>query len=63
MLLVMVAGMLISWWSKYSSVLTASEPDVQQARRTITSALTLWGVMLVAWLVWFLLLPAVLNTR
>ena len=63
MLLVMVGVMLISWWSKYSGVLKATEPDVQQARRTITSALTLWGIMLVVWLVWFLLLPVVLKSR
>ena len=63
MLLVMVAAMLISWWSKYRSVLNATEPDVQQARRTITSAFVLWGIMLVVWPVWFFLLPALLPSR
>jgi hypothetical protein len=63
MMLVVVAVMLISWWSKYSGVLKATEPDVRQAQRAITSALTLWGIMLIVWLVWFLLLPAVLPSR
>lgn len=62
-LLVVVAGMLIGWWSRYSDVLQASEPDVKQAQRTIMTALGLWGLMLVVWVGWFYVLPALLNKR
>lgn len=62
-LLVVVAGMLIGWWSKYSGVLQSSEPDVKQARQAIMTALGLWGLMLVVWLFWFVLLPNLVNAR